>query len=92
MTVVRKREYLDELKGIISFISIDSSNRAIAFKNQLDSKIENLVHFPYKYRQSIHHQDKEVRDLIFKGYTIIYRIDVSKDQIAIVDIFKWIDK
>ncbi len=92
MTVVRKREYLDELKGIISFISIDSSNRAIVFKNQLDSKIENLVHFPYKFRQSIHHQDKEVRDLIFKGYTIIYRIDVSKDQIAIVDIFKWIDK
>jgi len=92
MTVIRKREYLNELKKILSYIALDSKNRAILFKKQLDLAIDNLVYFPYKYRQSIHYNDKEVRDLIFKGYTIIYRIDISKDQIAIVDIFKWADR
>ena len=92
MTVIRKREYLSELRNILSFISKDSVSRAFTFKKQLDFKIENLIHFPYKYRQSIHHTDKEVRDLIYKGYTIIYRIDIAKNEIAVVEIFKWIDK
>lgn len=42
---------------------------------------------PFKYRQSIHHNDFNTRDLIFKGYTIPYIID--NDLIVIVDIFKW---
>ena len=92
MTVVRKKEYLIELKNILSFISKDSVNRAFTFRKQLDFYIENLPHFPYKYRQSVHHQDEEVRDLIYKGYTIIYKIDITKDEIAVVEIFKWIDR
>ena len=58
MVVVRKREYLDELKNILSFIALDSPNRAKVFKGQLDFRIDGLVHFPYKYRQSIHHDSK----------------------------------
>jgi len=92
VTISRKREYLNELKKILSFIALDSVNRAGIFKRQLDSKINNLVHFPYKYRQSIHHKNKNVRDLIYKGYTIIYKIDLDNNKIEIVDIFKWMDK
>ena len=92
MTVIRKREYLSELKNILSFISKDSVSRAFTFKKQLDSHIENLPHFPYKYRQSVHHHNKEVRDLIYKGYTIIYKIDMVKNEIAVVEIFKWVDR
>jgi len=87
--IVRKKEYLDELKNIISFIALDSVNRAKIFKEQLDSKIEDVIHFPYKYKQSIHHTNKEVRDLIFKGYTIVYRIDNERKTIEIIEIFKW---
>lgn len=92
MTVIRKKEYLDELKNILSFISKDSVSRAFTFKKQLDYQIENLIHFPYKYRQSTYHNDKDVRDLIYKGYTIIYKINISKNEIAVVEIFKWIDR
>ena len=63
MTIVRRREYLDGMKSIISFIARDSVGRAKGFKQQLDSRIDDLVHFLYKYRQSIHHTNKEVRDL-----------------------------
>jgi len=38
------------------------------------------------------HNDKDVRDLICKGYTIIYKINISKNEIAVVEIFKWIDR
>lgn len=89
---MRKREYLTALKGILSFISKDSKNRALNFKTNLDNKIDNLVHFPYKFQQSKHHNDENVRDMTFKGYTITYFIESEKDRISILDIYKWIDK
>jgi len=90
--IIRKREYLNELKKILSFIALDSTNRARAFKKQLDLRVDNLSYFPYKYRQSLHHQNENVRDLIYKGYTIIYRINQKNESIEVIDIFKWVDK
>jgi plasmid stabilization system protein ParE len=86
---MRKKEYLEELKSIISFIALDSVSRAKIFKKQLDEKIEDLIHFPYKYRTSLHHVNKDVRDLIYKGYTIVYRVNMEKDEIEVIEIFKW---
>ncbi len=92
MTILRRREYLTALKVIISFISKDSKNKALNFQSQLDSKIKNLVHFPYKFKQSQNHKDENVRDMTFKGYTITYMIETDKNRISILDIYKWIDK
>lgn len=90
MVVIRKREYLNELKKILSFIALDSANRARVFKQQLDLRVDNLSYFPYKYRQSFHHEN--VRDLIYKGYTIVYKINQKSESIEVIDIFKWVDK
>ncbi|MDF1877043.1 type II toxin-antitoxin system RelE/ParE family toxin [Sulfurimonas sp. SAG-AH-194-L11] len=92
MRILRKREYQQTLKVILKFISKDSKNRAINFKNQLDNKINNLDNFPYKFKQSRLHDDVNVRDMTFKGYSIIYFVEEEKDRISVVDIFKWIDK
>jgi len=92
MVIVRRREYSTALKVILSFIAKDSRNRALNFKSQLDNKINNLVNFPYKFKQSKNHNDEDVRDMIFKGYTITYFIENDKDRISILDIYKWIDK
>jgi len=92
MVIVRRSEYLTALKVILSFMSKDSKNRALNFKSQLDSKINNLVNFPYKFKQSKNHNNEDVRDMIYKGYTITYFIENDKDRISILDIYKWIDK
>jgi len=92
MTIVRKREYSTALKIIMSFIAKDSKNRALNFKSQLDNKINNLVNFPYKFKESKNHTDKNVRDMIFKGYTITYLVEDEKNRISIIDIYKWVDK
>ncbi len=92
MTIVRRREYSTALKVILSFIAKDSRNKALNFKSQLDTKINNLVNFPYKFQQSKNHFDENVRDMTFKGYTITYLVEDDKDRISILDIYKWIDK
>ncbi len=92
MKIIRRKEYTTSLKSILSFIAKDSTNRALNFKNQLDNKINDLVNFPYKFRQSLYYDDKDIRDLIFKGYTVPYLIDNKDQKIIILDIFKWIEK
>ena len=69
------------------FIALDSQNRANDFKIQLKSQIENIPYFPYKFRKSRWFDNENIRDLIFKGYTIPYLI--LDDRIVILDIFKW---
>lgn len=92
MQILRKKEYTTALKIILTFISKDSKKRAFNFKNQLDKQVNNLDNFAYKYRQSRLHSDKNIRDMTFKGYSIIYFVEEDKDRISVVDIFKWIDK
>jgi len=89
MKIVRKREFVNELKNIISFIALDSVNRAKQFKKEIDNKIDDIAYFPYKCRKSIHYDSKEVRDLIYKGYTVVYRINKEKELIEVLEIFKW---
>lgn len=92
MKILRKKEYTTALKIILKFISKDSKNRAFSFKTQLDKQINNLDNFPYKFRQSKLYNNKNVRDMTFKGYTIVYLVEEDKNRISVVDIFKWVDK
>jgi len=90
---IKREELFDNsLKNIVLYIAKDSKNRAHNYKNELKNKINNLENNPYKYRQSLYYNDENIRDLIFKGYTIPYFIDNKTNQIIILDIFKWINK
>lgn len=39
------------------------------------------------YRKSFYGTDDKYRDMIYKGYTITYKVE--KDSIKVLDIFKW---
>lgn len=75
---------------IIDYIAKDKKSVAMAFKNELQLKISNLKTYPKMCRQSLYADDENVRDLIYKGYTIVY--EIRTDSLAILDIFKWQDK
>lgn len=77
---------------IWTYISKDSVNRANIFKSKLKNKIKNLSNNPYKFRKSFYYNDNNVRDLIYKGYTVPYLIDTSRNVIVILDIFKWVNR
>ncbi|OHE16950.1 MAG: hypothetical protein A2540_07720 [Sulfurimonas sp. RIFOXYD2_FULL_37_8] len=87
MRIEKNPSFNDKLFSILKYIAINNPANAKNFKKELDKKITALVNMPFKYRQSIYHDDINVRDLVFKGYTITYIID--NDMIVIIDIFKW---
>ena len=92
MQIIRNISYLQKLQSIMEFIAQDSVNQAIKFQVELDEIIDDIPNMPFKYRKSIYFNDKNIRDLIFKGYVIPYKIDTAKNQIIIIGINKYMEK
>jgi plasmid stabilization system protein ParE len=92
MQIVFKKTFSKTLDNILDYIAKDSLKKSINFNKQLCKKISNIPYMPYKYRKSFYYNSNDIRDLIFKGYTIPYLIDNDNDRIVILDIFKWVDR
>jgi plasmid stabilization system protein ParE len=85
--IVYEKRFYNDIKEIIYFIKKDKPKSAENFKKNLKSKIEDLQNFPYKYRKSIFFDDENIRDLIYKGYIIPYKI--TENEIIILGITKY---
>jgi len=72
----------------MKFISLDNKNRAVSFRSEIDKQINSLVDMPYRCRKSIYFNDDTKRDLIYKGYTIVYKIDTLNDTIIVIGMKK----
>ena len=86
MKIVHSENFKIELGKIIVFIANDSVNRALEFRNELLEKINKIPDMPYAYVKNSQTNNENVRNLIFKGYTVVFRI--AKEQIKILGIFK----
>ena len=87
MQISRTLECQNSLFAILEYIAQDKMSAAENFVNELDNLIGNLPNSPFKYRKSIYFQDENIRDMIYKGYTIVYRINTKKERIEILRIF-----
>ncbi len=92
MQIIYNPTFRKHFNNIWDYIASDSQYSADRFRQQLQSKIESIPHFPYKFRKSFYYDNENIRDYIFKGYTIPYFVNMEKNQIIILDIFKWVDK
>ena len=90
MKVIYEKQFRIALWDIADFIAKDSASASSKFKKELKSKFEIVRDNPKMYRKSIYYDNESYRDMVFMGYTTIYKID--NDEIKVLDIFKWIDK
>ena len=87
MKINRSSRYKKHLFQILDYIAKDKFSASENFKNELDELIDNLPNFSHKFRKSKYFNDENIRDMIYKGYTIIYKINLDKNIIDIVSIF-----
>jgi len=85
MQIVKSRRFDDELEAILDFIAQDNLSQALTFYHELILKIESIVDFPKKYRRSKMSNDDDVREMVFKGYVVVYKI--YNDKIIVIGIF-----
>ena len=81
MKLIFKETFISKLEDQVEYIAIDSPARARKFKNDLLKKLKLIPENPYQYRPSIYFEDKNIRDLIFKGYTIVFRINGNRIEV-----------
>ena len=87
MQILKTARFLDELEVVLDFIAKDSFFQSMLFLDKLDIVVYSLIEAPYRCRQSTKSSDVNVRDLVFKGYVIPYRVNREKNQIEIIGMF-----
>ena len=81
--------FRDKLNAQITFIAQDKPSAARKFKNDLLEKLRELPTMPFKYRRSIFFDRDEIRDLVFKGYVIVYRVNLEQKEIEVFGFVKY---
>jgi len=74
MKIVFKDTFIIRLENHLNYISLDSPKRARKFKSDLFLRIKDIPANPFLCRKSIYFSNETIRDLVFKGYTIVFRI------------------
>ncbi|MDC8000868.1 type II toxin-antitoxin system RelE/ParE family toxin [Aequorivita todarodis] len=81
------RSFSNKLADQVEYIAEDKPFAAKKFRKDVLNAIKDLKTLPYKQRKSIYFEDEHIRDLIFKGYTIVYRI---KNEEQIIEVFGFV--
>ncbi len=83
--------FRDKLNDQIKFIAKDKPSAARKFKTELLKRIREIPRTPYRNRKSIFFDRNEIRDLIFIGYIIVYKINEKENIIEVFGFTKYED-
>ena len=72
--------------AIIDFIASDSEARSDKFADDIFAAIQSATFMPKKHRKNEFLGDENARDIIFKGYVIIFCI--KENELEVLEIFK----
>ncbi len=81
--------FRDKLIIQIEFIAKDKPFAARKFKSELISKIKEIPQMPYMHRKSIFFDREDIRELIHKGYIIVYKVNEKESAIEVFGFTKY---
>lgn len=88
-SIIVEPEAIQDLKAIKHYISKqDSSSKADKFILELKNSIASLSSRPMRCRQSLYIENDTVRDMIHKGYTIVYQVNEENQTVYVLTVFR----
>lgn len=76
-----------DLESIYKYITQkDTATKAKTFLGELKAQIQSLDSMPFRCRKSYYTDDQDTYDLIYKGYTIVFKVIV--ESVYILTIFR----
>ena len=78
MQIIYKKTFENQLLQIINYIANDKIGASIKFASVLEALKFLIQDNPFKYKQSIYFENKNIRDMTYKGYTINYKVNFEK--------------
>lgn len=84
MQIILKQDAEEDLENIKNYISKDYIYYANKTTNEIINKTEYLLMFPYMGRKIPEYNNENFRELIYKSYRILYKIN---SNIYILNVF-----
>jgi len=85
--IIVESEAFQDLINIKTYITEqDTLNKANKFISELKKSIQTLNSMPQRCRKSYYTDDKNIHDLIYKKYTIVFKI--IENKVHILTIFR----
>jgi hypothetical protein len=78
MQIIYKKTFENQLFHIVNYIAKDKISASINFAKELEELIFLIPNNPFKYQSSIYFDNKNIRDMTYKGYTINYKVNSKK--------------
>lgn len=91
MKIEITKDFRLDLDSQVRYISKDKPIAARRFKTDLIKNIKKDLSKPFSFKKSQYYNDENIRDYIFKGYTIVYYIDVERKTISVFGFIKYKD-
>lgn len=88
MKIIYDSNFCLDLDKIVDFIAKDSTQRAENFQKDVFFHIEKIPFMPFGYPKNRYFDDEKIRNLIFKGYIIVFKIDKQNAQIIVFAMYK----
>jgi plasmid stabilization system protein ParE len=77
------KSFGDKLNDQVDYIAKDKPGAARKFKRDILKRIREIPDMPFTNRKSIFFDRENIRDLIFKGYIVVYLVDDEKGIITV---------
>lgn len=78
-----------KLADQVEYIAKDKPQAARKFKKDILKSISSISKMPFRNKKSIYFNDDSIRDLTFKGYTIVYRVKEIDELIEVFGFTKY---
>ena len=88
MKIKLQEEFLFELNNQVRYISKDKPVAARKFKSDLLRNIKKDLKNPLHFKKSRYYDDENIRDYVFKGYTVVYYIDIEQKSVLVFGLIK----
>ena len=83
------KSFGDKLNDQVDYIAQDKPGAARKFKSAVLRRIKEIPKMPYGNRKSIFFDRDDIRDLVYKGYIIVYKIDDRNERIDVFGFTKY---
>ena len=88
MKIEITKDFKLDLESQIRYISKDKPIAARKFKADLIKNIKKDLKRPFHFKKSRYYKDENIRDYVFKGYTVVYYIEIDQQIISVFGFIK----
>jgi mRNA-degrading endonuclease RelE of RelBE toxin-antitoxin system len=82
---------MSKLNNQVDYIAADKPQTSRKFKNDLLKNIKKDLKQQFYFKKSRYFENENIRDYVFKGYVVVYEIDIENKIVSVFGFIKYKD-